>query len=192
MAGMGPPPKPAGERIRRNPTVAMTPLPAEGRKGPAPAWPLLPDIVLRTRCTLAGDKVEELRDSINEADAEGKPTGLLERRLDSALEKLAILEAQVAQQRELEDTLWADLWILPQACEWERLGWLRDVAQYTRHKVMAELGDMDSAREARQWSDRLGLSPMSMLRLRWQVVVDEVQEKREQKSSGARGRIRAV
>ena len=74
----------------------------------------------------------------------------------------------------------------------ERLGWLRDVAQYTRHKVMAELGDMDSAREARQWSDRLGLSPMSMLRLRWQIVVDEVQEKREQKSSGARGRIRAV
>lgn len=192
MPGMGPPPKPPGERVRRNPTVAMTSLPAEGRKGTPPVWPLLPDIVLRTRCTLAADKVEELRDAINEADAESKPTGLLERRLDGALEKLAILEAQVAQQRELEDTLWADLWILPQACEWERLGWLRDVAQYTRHKVMAELGDMDSAREARQWSDRLGLSPMSMLRLRWQVVADEVGEKREQKSSGARGRIRAV
>jgi hypothetical protein len=189
---MGPPPKPAGERVRRNPTVAMTSLPAEGRKGAPPTWPLLPDIVLKTRCTLAADKAEELRDAINEADACGKPTGLLERRLDSALEKLAILEAQVAQQRELEDTLWLDLWVLPQACEWERLGWLRDVAQYTRHKVMAELGDMDSAREARQWSDRLGLSPMSMLRLRWQIVVDEVQEKREQKSAGARGRIRAV
>jgi len=189
---MGPPPKPAGERVRRNPTVAMTSLPAEGRKGPPPAWPLLPDIVLKTRCSLAADKAEELRDAINEADAEGKPTAAIERRLDVALEKLAILEAQVAQQRELEDTLWVDLWILPQACEWERLGWLRDVAQYTRHKVMAELGDMDSAREARQWSDRLGLSPMSMLRLRWQVVVDEVAEKREQKSAGARGRIKAV
>ncbi|MFB6873751.1 hypothetical protein [Streptomyces sp. NPDC056323] len=41
----GPPPKPAGERRRRNATVAMTQLPAEGRKGPTPAWPLpgLPD-----------------------------------------------------------------------------------------------------------------------------------------------------
>lgn len=36
----GPPPKPAGERRRRNATVAMTQLPAEGRKGSAPSWPL--------------------------------------------------------------------------------------------------------------------------------------------------------
>lgn len=36
----GPPPKPVGERRRRNATVAMTQLPAEGRKGPAPDWPL--------------------------------------------------------------------------------------------------------------------------------------------------------
>ncbi len=192
MAGMGPPPKPAGERVRRNATIAMTSLPAEGRKGDPPAWPLLPDIVLKTRCTLAGDKVEELRYAINEAVAEGKSTGLLERRLDNALERLAILEAQVAEQRHLEDVLWRDLWVLPQACEWERLGWLRDVAQYTRHKVMAELGDLDAAKEARQWSDRLGLSPMAMMRLRWQVVADEVAEKREQKSTGARGRIKAV
>jgi len=36
----GPPPKPAGERRRRNATVAMTQLPAEGRRGPVPEWPL--------------------------------------------------------------------------------------------------------------------------------------------------------
>lgn len=192
MAGMGPPPKPPGERVRRNATIAMTSLPAEGRQGDPPAWPLLPDIVLKTRCELAAAKAEELRDQINEADAEGKPTGLIEHRLDKALERLAILEAQVAQQRELEDSLWLDLWKLPQACEWERLGWLRDVAQYVRHKVMAELGELDAAKEARQWSDRLGLSPMAMLRLRWQIAPDEVAEKRVQRSSGARGRIRAV
>lgn len=192
MAGMGPAPKPPGQRVRRNATFAMTSLPAEGRTTPAPAWPLLPDVVLKTRCSLAGDKVEELREKINEAECEGKPVGLIERRLDRALEQLAILEAQVAEQRHLEDLLWQGLWVLPQACEWERLGWLRDVAQYVRHKVMAELGDMDSAKEARQWSDRLGLSPMSMLRLRWAIAVDEVAEKREQKSGGARGRIRAV
>jgi hypothetical protein len=192
MAGMGPPPKAPGDRVRRNPTIAMTSLPAEGRKGAAPAWPLLPDIILKTRAQLADGKVEDLRDKLNEAELEGKPTAAIERRLDKALETLAILEAQVAEQRRLEDTLWLDLWKLPQACEWERLGWLRDVAQYVRHKVMAELGDLDAAKEARQWSDRLGLSPMAMLRLRWQVVVDEVTEKREQKSAGVRGRIRAV
>lgn len=192
MAGMGPPPKPAGERVRRNATVAMTQLPAEGRKGNTPRWPLLPDVVLKTRCSLAEAKAEDLREKINEAEAEGQTTGALDRRLDAALERLAILEAQVREQRKLEATLWRDLWKLPQACEWERLGWTRDVAQYVRHKVMAELGDLDGAKEARQWSDRLGLSPMSMLRLRWTVVVDEVAEKREQQSTGVRGRIRAV
>jgi hypothetical protein len=187
---MGPPPK--ENRVRRNPTIAMTALPSEGRKGNAPRWPLLPDVVLKTRAELAADKVEELRFKINEAEAQEKPTGSIERRLDLALERLAILEAQVREQRKLESALWRDLWKLPQACEWERLGWLRDVAQYTRHKVMAELGDLDSAKEARQWSDRLGLSPMAMLRLRWRVAEDEVAEKREQKPTGVRGRIRAV
>jgi hypothetical protein len=43
------------------------------------------------------------------------------------------------------------------------------VAQYVRHKVLGELGDINDAKEARQWSDRLGLSPMSMLRLRWGI-----------------------
>jgi hypothetical protein len=27
--------------------------------------------------------------------------------------------------------------------QWERLGWTRDVAQYVRHKVIGELGDLD-------------------------------------------------
>ncbi|WP_344382908.1 hypothetical protein [Streptomyces thermolineatus] len=40
MAGMGPPPKPDGQRRRRNATVAMTRLPAEGRQEPPPAYPL--------------------------------------------------------------------------------------------------------------------------------------------------------
>jgi hypothetical protein len=189
VAGMGPPPK--ENRVRRNPTIAMTALPSEGRNGAAPHWPLFPDIVLKTRAELAAVKVEDLRYKLNEAEAEDKPTGPLEHRLDLALEKLAILEAQVREQRKLEAALWRDLWKLPQACEWERLGWLRDVAQYTRHKVMAELGDLDSAKEARQWSDRLGLTPMAMLRLRWEVVADELAEARAPKRE-ERPRLRAV
>jgi hypothetical protein len=170
----------------------MTLLPAEGRKGRAPNWPLIPDVVLATRRDLAGAKVEDLRERINEAEETGKPTGSMEYRLDGALEKLAVIQAQLREQRKLEASLWRDLWRLPQAVEWERLGWMRDVAQYVRHKVMAELGDLGSAKEARQWSDRLGLTPLAMLRLRWRVAADEVAGKREERSMGARGRLRAV
>lgn len=46
MAGMGPAPKPAGERRRRNATVATTRLPAEGRQGDAPRFPL-PRLVVK-------------------------------------------------------------------------------------------------------------------------------------------------
>ncbi|MEU4367539.1 hypothetical protein [Micromonospora chersina] len=194
MAGMGPPPKDPGTRVRRNATVAMTTLPAQGRPGAAPRWPLIPDVVMTTRRDLAKAKVAELREKLAEAEETDAPTGPIERRLDLALEKLAILEAQLRHQRKLETSLWKDLWGLPQAVEWERLGWMRDVAQYVRHKVLAELGDLDSAKEARQWSDRLGLTPLAMLRLRWRIAVDEVGERRQerQSSGSARGRIKAV
>ncbi|MFE2164878.1 hypothetical protein ACFXB3_07360 [Streptomyces sp. NPDC059447] len=45
MAGMGPPPKPAGQRRRSNATIAMTQLPAEGRMKEAPRYPLPPVVV---------------------------------------------------------------------------------------------------------------------------------------------------
>lgn len=197
MAGMGPPPKDADQRRRRNATVAMTKLPAEGRQGDAPVWPLIPDVVMTAKRNVAAGKVERLRFDLEEAQAEGsKQAAAVERRLDAAEERLAILDAQLAEQKNLEAALWTDLWATPQAVEWERLGWTRDVAQYVRHKVLAELGDLDAAREARQWSDRLGLSPMAMLRLRWQVVPDEVGERRRERaqdrSVSGRRRLKVV
>ena len=192
MAGMGPPPKPDSQRRRRNATVAMTELPAEGRPGKAPTWPLIPDVVMSARRDLAAGKVEQLEYDAAEAKDTGKSTVGLERKLDAAREKLAILERQLAEQKRLEATLWRDLWKLPQAVQWERLGWLRDVAQYVRHKVLAELGDLDSAREARQWSDRLGLSPLAMLRLRWDVVEDELAGRRDTGEQAPARRLRAA
>lgn len=189
MAGMGPPPKSPESRARRNATVAMTALPAEGRKGKPPPWPLIPDIVTSARHDLAAAKVERLQ---FELDNDPKPG--TEAALERAEERLAILKRQLAEQKRLEAEVWAALWATPQAVAWERLGWLRDVAQYARHKVLAELGELDSAKEARQWSDRLGLSPMALLRLRWQIAADEIAEKRSEKpvDRGARGRIKAV
>jgi len=180
VAGMGPPPKPANARARRNATVAMTVLPMQGRgKRNAPPWPLIPDIVTTVRRDLAAAKVLKLEDDLADASPSERPG--IEARLDRARERLAIHEAQLAHQRRLEAVLWRDLWRLPQAVAWERLEWTRDVAQYVRHKVLGELGELADAKEARQWSDRLGLSPMSMLRLRWTVAKDEVAEKRAER-----------
>lgn len=194
MAGMGPPPKPDAQRRRTNATIAMTRLPAAGRTDPAPQWPLIPDVVLTTRHQLAEAKVQALEFDLEEAMPSTRAS--IERKLDNAREKATIMAAQLREQRRLEATLWADLWRLPQAVQWERLGWTRDVAQYVRHKVMAELGDMDGAREARQWSDRLGLSPMALLRLRWEIVTDEVTARRETRSAPtaktAKARLRVV
>lgn len=76
---------------------------------------------------------------------------------------------------------------------WERLGWLRTVGRYCRIMVEAEArGAHATVRaEARQLEDKLGLTPKSMRLLLWEVVVDEMAEKREEPTS-VRGRLKAV
>jgi len=122
---MGPQAKHDAYRRRRNATTTPTvQLPAEGRAGPPPPWPL---------------------------------TGRA-------------------------PALWTGLWATPQAAAWERLQWTRVVARYVRILVWCENPKTMTAAllsEARQLEDRLGLSPMSMLRLRWEVATDELAEKRE-------------
>jgi len=67
------------------------------------------------------------------------------------------------------------LWSLPQSVAWERLHLVRVVARYAAKLVMAERGDASAAilAEVRQLEDRLGLSAMSMLRLRWVIADDK-------------------
>lgn len=171
MAGMGPAPKSEDQRARRNRSVAMTKLPAAGPgRRAAPRWPLIPDVAMTVRARLAVERAEGLQAELEERLAEGRAPGTLRYRVEQAIEQREILAARLREQRRLEAELWRDLWRTPQATQWERLRWTRDVAQYVRHKVLAELGELDDAREARQWSDRLGLTPLAMLRLRWEVV----------------------
>ena len=89
--------------------------------------------------------------------------------------------------------IWAELWSTPQAVAWERLGWTRVVARYCRVVAAAEAQPDKAAIQtaALQMEDRLGLTPMSMLRLRWEVVSDEVAEKRAQ-SAEAKSRPKVV
>lgn len=82
---------------------------------------------------------------------------------------------------EPEPGIWRELWETPQAVAWERLGWTRSVARYARLAEEAEKLGTSAAilSEVRQMEDRLGLSPMSMLRLRWEIVSDDTAERRD-------------
>ncbi len=109
MAGMGPTPKGSDQRRRRNaPLANTTVLPAEGRPGTAPDWPL-----------------------------------------DGPV-----------------PSFWVKLWRRPQAVQWDRLGWVRPVARYARLTELTEVGRPSALvlQEVRQLEDRLGLSPLAMLR----------------------------
>lgn len=114
MAGMGPPPNPNARRRNKRPEWRT--LPAAGRTGDPPEFPLT------------------------------RPS-------------VAVL------------ALWLDLWCTPQSVAWEALGWTRLVARYAKLLVNAEKSNATAAllAEVRQLEDRLGLSPMAMKRLQWEI-----------------------
>lgn len=102
-----------------------------------------------------------------------------------------------------EHALWSALWSTPQAAAWERLGvgMERVVARYVRLSCRAEsvaagkasVADAQVLGEVRQLEDRLGLTPMAMLRLRWEVSADELADARvDAAPATASRRIRAV
>lgn len=133
-----PGPPPTQNPVRRNARSGPLKLPAEGRQGDPPPWPL-------------------------------------------------------ASLSEAEESAWGALWHTPHAVAWERLGWTRTVARYCRVMLEAEEpGANPNVRaEARQMEDKLGLTPKAMRMLLWEVVSDEVTEKRRAAPS-ARKRIKAV
>ena len=142
MAGMGPAPKPAGQRVRRNVVPGTVFLPAEGYQGPIPDWPLM-------------------------------------------------------EGAELELMRWERLWRTPQAAQWARMHIGETVARYVRTAIAAEDFDRQTSvaianikGEARQLEDRLGLNPLALLRLRWEIIEDEVAEKRD--TAVVKRHIRAV
>jgi hypothetical protein len=123
-----------------------------------------------------------------EQELAGCEDGRMRRRLETQLARAKatsrILSEQIKREEKLERELWRDLWRTPQADIWEKLAWSREVAQYARWKVRGELGDLDAAKEARQWSDRLGLNPLAMLRLRWEIERTEDAENRGARRRG--------
>jgi hypothetical protein len=78
----------------------------------------------------------------------------------------------LSRQNQGEASAWASLWQLPQAAAWDELRLHRTVARYVRALVKAERPGAVAflLSEVRQLEDRLGLTPMSMLRLRWEMA----------------------
>lgn len=163
-------PKDPDQRVRRNKVPGLIQLPAKGREGATPEWPLGPDLHTQARLQVAEGKLAALEDK----RADGGPVS--EAQLVRAEEKVATLRLVLAGQAERELALWEKLWRTPQAVEWQALGWLDEVALYTRWMVLAASGDLDAGKEARQYADRLGLTPLAMARLRWTVAFDEARQ----------------
>lgn len=176
----GPPPKHPSQRRRTNPTVAMTRLPAEGRQGDPPPWPLGADVRSATKLRLLNEQIDE---ASVEAQGSDRAAKAAQRRLLRLREQAEVLEEVVESQGVSEAALWGDLWATPQAVAWERLRWTRDVAQYVRWKILAEQGDLEASKESRLLSDRLGLNPLALLRLRWEISTDEVADARSERQA---------
>ncbi len=95
--------------------------------------------------------------------------------------------------------VWADLWRTPMAVAWELDNNVRTVARYLRVMRAAEdalsEGEVNAAAlgEVRQLEDRLGLTPMARLRLRWEIDdSDDVAAARAATGSRPRRRLKAV
>src|ERR1041384_3953146 len=122
-----------------------------------------------------------------------QPLGGKVRRISACASSVPEWPLSKANKRELQ--FWARLWTTPVSAAWEELGWNDAVARYARLMAVAEGPKPPGIVliEVRQLEDRLGLAPMSLLRLRWGVV-DEEEAGTESPSNvlDIRQRIRAV
>lgn len=77
----------------------------------------------------------------------------------------------------LEATLWRELWRTPQAVAWHELGWFRVVARYASFAAaLSQPADLSAtalkalATECRLLEGGLGLTPLSLRHLGWEIV----------------------
>ena len=183
----GPPPKHPSARSRRRDAArsGFVTLPQGGRQGEPPVWPLQADAGMVARLEQARDRCAQAQAELAEA-TDGRTKGRLRRTIAQVELTAATLQLQLDQARDAEVALWGDLWRTPQAIVWEQSHASREVAQYVRWKIRAEQGDLEAAREARMLSDRLGLNPLALLRLRLEIAaVDEAEDRGRKRKAAA-------
>lgn len=95
-----------------------------------------------------------------------------------------------------EATIWARLWVKPQATEWKRLGLEDEVALYVRYLAEAERAEASGSVRTlvKQHQELLGLSTAGLNRLRWQLPAGEAPkvEPQAKRKSSSRARLKVV
>lgn len=181
----GPPPLHPSVRSRRRSSKATGFRIVAGIDGRAPAWPLGADIALTAEVEVLGKRIEALREEVG-----GATDGRMRARLNRELHRLEPQLATLVRRSELltsaEQGLWTELWAMPQAVLWAESHAHRELAQYVRWKIRAEGGNLDAGKEARMLSDRLGLNPLALLRLR-----AEIEQVEKAQDEGAKRRATA-
>lgn len=179
----GPPPKRTSRRSSRGGSTAFTTLPGEGRQGEAPEWPLGRDLEMSAQLEQAQDDVASLSSDLVKC-TDGRRRGGIQRKLNQAQGRADLLSIKIEQMAGAELALWAELWTTPQAVMWdESAAFARAVAQFVRWNIRAEQGDLRAATESRLRGAELGLTPLSLLRLR-----REVEETEKAQAEGAKRR----
>ena len=131
-------------------------------------WPLGPDVGVLAAKRVADNAVEAAELALA-CEEDGRRRRPLLRALEKAQLASEKLGAELEFGAEAELALWRELWATPQAVEWERAHAFRAVAVFVRLQVKGEFGNLDASKEARQWSDRLGMNPLALQRLRQEV-----------------------
>jgi hypothetical protein len=184
---MAMPVKHPSARARRNTDYRkeFVTLPAAGRQGPAPEWPLAPTGKIAEEITTRLGRADRLEAKLAAAtNAQSRAAAKREVTIND--DKLALARQRLAVEQKAELALWAELWTYPQAVMWEESKSERLVAQYVRNTLLGEQGDHKAAMEARYASDRLGLSPQALLRLRYQIEqTDELSDRGAQRRQRA-------
>lgn len=164
----GPAPKHPSRRARRNGAKSDFRTLASVPEGAVPVWPLPPDVALAGQLEAERDQVASLQAELA-AETDGRKLARMRRQIAAAEIRCSIVEMQLKQAVDCELELWAEMWAMPQAAVWRETHSERAVAQYVRLKIRAEQGSLPASTEARQWADRLGLSPLALFRLRVEI-----------------------
>lgn len=177
-ARSGPAKDPDALRRDRKDDARWKLLPAEGRKGPTPDWPL---------SGVAAHILDLTPPWISEVEDEDKKQQLLDQ-IES--------EASARFAREVE--IWKREWRRPQAVEWERNGQELEVALYVRSLVAAEAPNSKVTLRTlvKQQQEALGLSLPGLARNHWRIGkaddAEGVESRTAPKAKKARSRFTVI
>lgn len=111
--------------------------------------------------------------------------------------KYRVLSEEMTEAfRDRELAVWAESWRTPQAAAWARESWRwPTVAEFCRLKTVVELEPDANASlvgQLHRFRDQIGLTPAGLKENGWQIVADEVSERREESAPAPVRRLRAV